>query len=72
MKKEITVKQIGTRVYLRSVDISNLKPILNIAGIQLKINFQFRTQHVPKYYIETNDLFNFLQTARSNYTIKIL
>lgn len=72
MKKEIIVKQIGTRVYLRGMDIPTLKPVFNIAGIKLYTNPEFKHQHVPKYYIEVNDFFNFLQTARSNFIITML
>lgn len=72
MKREITVKQVGTRVYLRSVDMKSLRPILNIAGIELRYVDNFRSLHTPKYYIDANELFKFLQTARQSFIIKII
>lgn len=72
MKKQITVKQVDTRVYLCAVDIPTLKPLLRLADIQLKQNIDFRTKHTPKYYIEANDFFKFIQTARTSFIVKII
>ena len=72
MKKEIIVKQEGERLYLRSVDVQHLKPILKLANIELHQVANFRKLKKPKYYIDLSQSFKFLQFAKSGFIITFI
>lgn len=72
MKKQLTVRQIDNRVYIRQIYLRDLKPILELAQITLHETQEGKHTGVPRHYILVTDLFKFIECTRNDYIINII
>lgn len=72
MKEKIVVMQKDDRLYIRSVDVKKLKPLLSFANINVHRSQEGKHTGVPQYYIQLTQAFNFLQTVKDSYSVTFL
>lgn len=72
MKKKLTVRQQGNRIYIRQIYLKELKPILKLANITLHETDEGKHTGVPRHYILITDLFKFIECTRNDYIINII
>ena len=72
MKKQLTVRQLDNRVYIRQIYLRDLKPILELAQITLHEAQEGKHTGVPRHYILVTDLFKFIECTRNDYIINII
>ena len=72
MKNKLVIRQDGDRVYIRQVYLSQLKPILKLANIELHTTEQGKHTGVPRHYILLTDLFKFIECTKDSYIINII
>ena len=72
MKKKITVKQMGARIYIRDIDIKSLKPLLQICGVEIHEVVGRKQTGLPRHYISISNILEFTQALRKDYIIIII
>ncbi len=69
MKEKLIVKQDGNRLYIRQADLKKLKPMLNLAQIEVHKTELGKYTGRHRYYIDLYEGFKFLETVTSDYII---
>lgn len=69
MKKKILVQKSDNRIYLRDIDIKELKPLLSLANIEIHTSQQGKYTGVPRHYIDLDKGFAFLLSLTNDYII---
>ena len=72
MKEKIIVMQKDDRIYIRSVDIRKLKPLLKLAQIKVYKTSEGAHTGAPKYYINVTHGFKLIQTLKNDYSVMFL
>ena len=71
MKRKIIVLRQGNRLYLKDIDIKELKPLLKLANIEVHTTEQGKYTGAPRHYIPMNTGLSFILSLTSDYIIEI-
>lgn len=71
MKRKILVLRQGNRLYLKEIDVKELKPLLKLANIEVHKSEIGKYTGAPRYYIDMNTGLQFILSLTSDYIIEI-
>lgn len=71
MKRKILVLRQGNRLYLKDIDIKELKPLLRLANIEVHTTEHGKYTGAPRHYIPMNEGLTFILSLTSDYIIEI-
>ena len=69
MKEKLIVKQEENRLYIRHADLRKLKPMLNLANIEVHKTDVGKYTGKHRYYIDLYQGFKFLETVRNDFIV---
>lgn len=72
MKHKIIIKRVENRLYIRDIDLKELKPLLSLANITVHETDTGKYTGVPRHYIHMNTGIRFILSLTSDYIIEIV
>ena len=72
MKKKLLILKDGDRLYIKDVDLKNLKPLLDLVQIEVHTTEQGKYTGKPRHYISIAKGMNFLLSLTSDYVVEIV
>ena len=69
MKKRLILLKQDDRIYIRDIDIRTLKPLLNLANIEIKTSEIGKHTGVPHHYIPLATGFPFLLSLTKDFEL---
>ena len=72
MKKKLLILKDGDRLYIKDIDLKELKPLLDLVHIEVKTTEQGKYRGQPRHYISIAKGMNFLLSLTSDYVVEIV
>lgn len=69
MKKRLIFMRQDERIYIRDIDVKELKPLMKLANIELKTTEQGKYTGAPRHYLPLSSGFAFLVSLTSDYEL---
>ena len=72
MKEKILILRKDDRLYIKDIDLKKLKPLLQLANIEVHTTEQGKHRGKPRHFISITNGLNFVLSLTSDYIIEII
>jgi len=72
MKKKLLILRNENRLYIKDVDLKELKPLFKLAHIEVHTTPEGKHTGCPRHYIDLNKGLDFILSLTKDYTIEIV
>ena len=72
MRKKLLILRCEDRLYIRDIDLKELKPLLKLVNIEVHTSEEGKYTGVPRHYINLAEGIKFILSLTNDYIITII
>ena len=72
MKKKLLILKQDNRLYIKDIDLKQLKPLFELAHIEVHTTLKGKYTGCPRHYIQLSQGLDFILSLTKDYTIEII